>query len=143
MAALNAGNPSPLRADYSLMLTVMQQYRFTETHSIEDDDWSVTIAAYVYAFETELTSGGSRRELIAYHWDPDGVSGVSHPHLHVGQGLARTESQVGPKHFHKMHLPTGHVAVGDIVVLAIREFGAEPLRNDWESVLQAARDVLR
>lgn len=73
-------------------------------------------------------------EIIAYHWHPNqtdpGGRVVAFPHLHLRYG-----AQVGRKQLQKAHLPTGRVAVEDLLRIAITEFGVSPLRNDWEDIL--------
>jgi hypothetical protein len=64
---------------------------------------------------------------FAFHWHPDGKSDVTWPHLHVYEER-------------KLHVPTGRVAIEQIVRLAI-DLGAPPIRDDWEDVL--ARSLSR
>jgi len=39
----------------------------------------------------------------------------------------------------KVHLPTGPIELEAVVALTIEELGAEPLREDWELLLNANR----
>lgn len=86
--------------------------------------------AYLFAIGDD-----SGRELIAYHWHPQGPSRVTGPHLHV-----HADIQLGSAWLPKAHLPTGTVALQDVLRLAIEELGVEPLRDDWQAVLEASRE---
>lgn len=125
---LGDGGPVRLPGDPALALSLLQRYRIvkaTEPHG----HWKVTTSAYAYTLETE---GGS--ELIAYHWHPNERSAVTFPHLHLGAGAL-----IGRPEFTKAHLPTGRVAIEDVLRLAIREFGVHPRRDDWETLLGYTR----
>ncbi len=64
--------------------------------------------------------------MIVYHWHPYGRSSIRRPHLHV-----RADLQIGERSLGKVHLPTGFVAIEDIMTLAI----SEPLREDWQALI--------
>ena len=86
--------------------------------------YRVTTTAYYYDL---LDSEG--KEIIAYHWHPEGISPIRFPHLHLsaGGGCQREELTTA-------HLPTGRIAVEDFLRLAIVDFKVEPLRADWRQV---------
>jgi hypothetical protein len=44
-------------------------------------------------------------------------------------------SGVGREELQKAHIPTGRVELEDVLLLAIREFGVRPRRDDWEEIL--------
>ncbi|HEX5308922.1 MAG TPA: hypothetical protein VFW38_07570 [Solirubrobacteraceae bacterium] len=118
-----AGNdPVALRGTSRLTLAISEHYFVVNA---PDNDWQVQSAAYFYAVGRQDTG-----ELLAFHWHPCGNSPVTTPHLHV-----RANIQIGERWLGKVHLPTGFVAIEDIVTLAIRELGAEPLREDWEALI--------
>lgn len=76
------------------------------------------------------------REILAFHWHPVGTSPVRHPHLHISSRMP--EIQLAENRFlalARMHIPTGFVTFSDVVRLLIEEFGVEPLRHDWQIVL--------
>ncbi len=83
-----------------------------------------------YAYSLDDADG---REILAYHWDPRRSSHVRRPHLHLGAG-----ARLGREDLLGSHLPTGFVAVQDLLLFAIRDLGVRPLRPDWESVLEQA-----
>jgi hypothetical protein len=96
---------------------------------VERDDgaapWRVDLASY---FHTLRDAQG--REVIAYHWHPEGRSPIDFPHLHLGAG-----SVVGREELQKAHIPTGRVELEDVLLMAIREFGIRPRRDDWQEIL--------
>lgn len=79
------------------------------------------------------------REIMAFHWHPVGASPIGFPHLHlssrIGAILLAGDRSINVG---EMHIPTGAVTPVDIVRLLIAEFGVEPLRSDWESVVGSA-----
>jgi hypothetical protein len=121
--ALAKGEAVRLRGESQLGLTVAEEYELIEA---DQGEWETRVVSYFYGFE----HAGSK--LLAYHWHPQGHSPVTEPHLHV-MGEREFEGQsIG-----KLHLPTGAIRLEDIVALAIEELGAEPLREDWRTVLAA------
>ena len=72
------------------------------------------------------------REILAYHWHPH-IAQITFPHLHLGPGAA-----IGRPELSTAHLPTGTVELRDVLLLAVRDFGVAPLRNDWADVLAAS-----
>ena len=53
-------------------------------------------------------------------------------YLHIGHGAI-----IGREELHHAHLPSGHVAIPDILRLLISDFGASPRRHDWRAVLDS------
>ena len=126
---LNDGIPAELRGT-DLSLTVAMQYRVGRGDG-ERGPWRVAPAAYEYALRTRQD-----REVLAYHWHPetreDGRP-VRFPHLHV-----RCGDDVG-RRLRKAHLPTGRVALEDVLRLLVAGLGARPLRPDWSATLTRTR----
>jgi hypothetical protein len=89
--------------------------------------WEAQTAAYEYHL-----SDRDDREILAYHWHPDGASHVQVPHLHLGPA-----AEVGWTALTTAHLPTGWIRVGDVVRLAIEGLAVPPVRRDWDGVLLA------
>lgn len=92
-----------------------------------DAGWEARTVAYMYV----LSMDGS--EFLAFHWHPVGPSPVRTPHLHVG-----VEIQIGATWLAKAHLPTGVVALADVLKLLLGELGVRSLRDDWQAVLAEA-----
>jgi hypothetical protein len=78
--------------------------------------YKVRTKGYEYAFRT---FGG--QPIIEYHWHPLGDEAFKDPHVHVSGT--------------KPHYPSARTSLESCVKAAIVEFGAEPHRDDWESVL--------
>ncbi|MGE3913444.1 MAG: hypothetical protein AB7K36_29095, partial [Chloroflexota bacterium] len=87
--------------------------------------WDADLAAYEYRL-----SDPDDREILAYHWHPDGQSHVQTPHLHLGVAAA-----VGRVALLTAHLPTGQVSARDVVRLAVESFAVQPQRRDWAAIL--------
>lgn len=121
-ATLNGGIAVRLHSDAQLGLLVTLYYRIVED-SGHQQPWVVRTAAYYFA----LTDADDN-ELVAYPWHPAARSAVTWLHLHLG-----TFSQ--PAGLERVHLPTGRVALEQILRLAISELGVQPRRKDWATVL--------
>lgn len=87
-----------------------------------------------YWYEIGDASG---REIIAFHWHPASVSSMTFPHLHLSSRLGMLAiNDASSIALGEMHIPTGFIEVADLVRLLIVEFGVEPRRANWESILQ-------
>jgi hypothetical protein len=122
--ALSHGRSALLPGIGRLALKVTYRYRVDDCRGT----WNVETLGYEYAL---LDREG--REIVAYHWHPmTGPSTMKAPHLHLGPAAV-----VGHKMLARAHLPTGVVALQDILVLAISELGVKPRRRDWARILRA------
>jgi len=127
-----------LAGQAELALSLRQWYRLVSQPD-ERDLWNVVTAGYEYAI-----LDGDEREIVAYHWHPH-VPDVPFTHLHVGHGAVSRQLLVraGLTADHNAlrpdlagaHLPTGDVAMTDVVRLVITHFRVGPLRADWAMVL--------
>lgn len=122
-------SPARLRGS-GLGLSIRIGYRLVEI-SGERRPWSVSVVAYQYKLDDR-----DGREILAYHWHPEGR--VTVPHVHVGAGTA--EGRLRPD-LARAHLPTGHVPLRDVLRLAIAELGVRPLRPDWDAVLRRTHEA--
>jgi hypothetical protein len=107
--------------------------------SDQDSTRSYWVQATSYRYQL---LDGEEREILAYHWHPVGLSSITYPHVHLSGRLAPLDTGRGaePVALGGMHLPTGLVTLADIVRLLITEFGVEPRRDDWATVLAAHQD---
>ena len=119
--ALGKGRPVPLRGPGRVSLQVRLRYRLIE----DAEGWSVRIVAYQYAILDQ-----TEREIVAYHWHPDGESAVGTPHCHLGAGAGAARAELNDA-----HLPTGPVPLTAVVRLAVEAFRAQPARRNWHAVL--------
>src|SRR5262249_11568026 len=94
-------------------------------------DHSVRIFAYRHHILDR-----DEREILAFHWHQEGKSRMRSPHLHLSSAIGPVPLPGGSiVTLDQMHLPTGFVALGDVVRLLVVEFGAVPRRDDWEAIL--------
>jgi hypothetical protein len=87
--------------------------------------WDARTAAYEYRLSDQ-----DDREILAYHWHPDGQSHIQTPHLHLGPA-----AEVGRASLLAAHLPTSSVSLHHVLRLAVESFGVAPVRRDWDRVL--------
>jgi hypothetical protein len=84
---------------------------------------------------------GDSREIIAFHRHPIQDGAAATPHVHIGPAATGRDAAFLPGRFHKTHIPTGNIALEDVIRMLITEFGVEPRRADWESVLATSADA--
>src|SRR5262249_25712496 len=84
-----------------------------------------------YFYSLEETS---EKEIITYQWHPSGP--CKFPHLHLA-----SSSELGAKTLNKLHLPTGRIAVEQVLRLAVEELGVQPRRADWSEILLNAQEL--
>ncbi|MCX6020171.1 MAG: hypothetical protein NTZ05_00270 [Chloroflexi bacterium] len=126
LLAFRNAEPVRLRGGVRLQLRIRHHYRVVSDDAPERGPWRVQTAAYDYSLR-DLEN----REIVAYHWHPNSQSDTEYPHLHVFDGeLAHA------------HLPTGRVALEDVVRLAIERFRVPPkvgAKEDWRAVLTGSQ----
>ena len=122
--APDRGEPVKLSGERDVSLTAFFAYR-VESVEGENGTWKVTTTAYLHALEDS-----KQQEIIAYHWHPSQGSAFNFPHLHIGRGIGADLGEI-----HKNHIPTGRVALEELLRLAIGEFGVEARRADWREVI--------
>lgn len=131
---LGDGDPVKLAGTSQLTLSLLQNYRIVEARG-ERGPFKVSTTAYFYALEDS-----KGHEIIAYHWHPNrkDLDGriVTFPHLHLRYG-----AQVKHKQLLKAHLPTGRIAIEDLLRIAITEFKVQPLRDDWANILKGPQSI--
>lgn len=125
---INNGDPTPLRGESRLSLSITQHYRIVEFVGPRGP-WKVSTTGYLYALHD-----ANGHEIIAYHWHP--ASRVTYPHLHI-----RTGALVGRPELQRAHLPTGRIELEEFLRLAITDFNVQPLRDDWDEVLTRTQEV--
>jgi len=131
------------------MFDIVHAYSVVESSSdVERGTFKIRTESYHYHIY-DLES----RERLLYHWHTDGVSDVNHPHVHVACAprimlpRPRTDER-RPIDVGKLHLPTNHVLLEDVIELLIRDLGVE-LRwefrpsDAWRTVLRDNREAVR
>lgn len=129
VATLAGGLPVPLRGA-NVSLVVALHYRIVEDSGARGP-WKVRIDAYAYQLVNR-----EELEILSYHWHPSGRSVVTWPHLHLGQaGIGRDGTLLGA------HMPTGRVALEEVIRLAVVDLGVEPRRPDWSDVISESQEA--
>ncbi|SPF41724.1 hypothetical protein SBA4_2780016 [Candidatus Sulfopaludibacter sp. SbA4] len=122
------GSPVPLAGTGRLRLDFVHHYNVIEMPN-QPGSWKVGTAAYFYAL-----NDSDDREILTYHWHPDGRSPIRFPHLHLGSGAGRLRLDLAAA-----HCPTGRISIEEFLRLAIVDFRVEPLRQDWADVFAEAQ----
>lgn len=94
------------------------------------DRWRAITTGYEYMFVDQL-----EREILTFHWHPRQRSHVTWPHLHIGCAVLERSF------ISNAHIPTGRVALEQVLRLAIEDFRVEPKRTDWDRVLRLSLQV--
>jgi hypothetical protein len=120
----NEDQPIKLKCKPVLMLRIGMQYEIVRTDEDDRPPWRVSTRGYAYEMQT--ASG----ELVwSYHWHP--IARVPNPHAHLGHTQLAEDAVL----HQKAHNPTGRVSLESVVRACITEYGATPLRDDWEKTL--------
>jgi hypothetical protein len=123
----------PLSTTVSLRTTTNLRLGFAFRLDIstvaEPDSHAYRIVPVSYGYRFSDRSG---HELLAYHWHPDGLSSIVHPHLHISSRVRSVplEPDGGSLNLADHHIPTGSVTLVDVVRYLIDEIGIEPRRSD-------------
>ena len=123
----NNGESFAVHSATHLMMNIVMQYR---TVPNGPRDYRLRTVAYAYALEDAETT----QELFAYHWHPETRNSVSFPHLHI----SAASGQLRPE-YARAHFDTGRVTLEEVIHLSVRDFGVEPTRDDWVTVLEKSR----
>jgi hypothetical protein len=124
---LGDGGPVTLGGSSRLQISLSQRYRVIEAPEASGP-WKVTTAGYFYAI-----ADAEEREIVSFHWHPEGESYMVTPHIHLGPG-----AEVGHRSLADAHLPSGRVSIEQVLRLAVA-LGAEPLLEDWERELDRSQ----
>jgi hypothetical protein len=128
---INNGAPTPLLTDDDLLLVFRMFYHVVED-TTERGAWKAAVTTYNYSLRDH-----DHKEILSYHWHPDTPNSVDFPHMHLGAGTGMTRQEL-----FRAHLPTGHIALADMIRLTIIEFGVQALRGDWREILAAHNNLL-
>jgi hypothetical protein len=121
---VNNDQPIKLKCRPALMLRIGQLYEIVRTGEHDRPLWRVSTRGYAYEMQT------SSGELVwSYHWHPG--QRVPNPHAHLGHTQLRDDAVL----YQKAHNPTGRVSLESVIRACITEYGATPLRDDWDKTL--------
>jgi len=120
---INDGDPTPLLCDSNIHLSFRMFYQIVEDET-ERGPWKATVSGYYYSLDD-----GDQKEIFAYHWHPT-IGPIHFPHLHIEQGSGAKRPEL-----FRAHLPTGRIALEDMILCTIHDFHVQPLRDDWNDIL--------
>lgn len=112
----------------ALRARLNQNFRIVRAEG-QHGPWKVTITAYHYTLEEP-----DGREIVSFQWHPTGPGAFPYPHLHLGDA-----ADVGLDELMGAHIPTGRVALEQVLRFAIETFKVRPRRADWRDVLFGTR----
>jgi hypothetical protein len=127
-----------------ILLLIAERFRLERvSDAVHRDEFDVAIRSYFYRILDR-----DEREIVAYHWHPEGRSTFDRPHLHVpaAEPIVLAQPSGSPltgvkTHLSRLHLPTGRIGIEEIVELLITDFAVDPLRSDWKELLSPSREV--
>jgi len=118
----------------------VQEHALTPSDG-SDVAWRLSTVGYAYTLLLATDT-----ELLAFHLHPFGLSAVKSPHLHIGNAIVAKDALEGfpravAREFGGAHIPTGMVALRDVLGFVIDEFGVTPLRSSWRAILDRADET--
>jgi hypothetical protein len=126
-------NPARLsNSQYSLFM--IQHYRI-----VRDGRTPGSFKVKTLRYQYNIERSNDAQELICFHWEGDTAKNPV-PHIHIGFAAKPASCPFG----NRTHIPSGRVALEDVVSFVIAELQVEPTeirRHTWQPILQAARDV--
>jgi hypothetical protein len=110
-------------------------HRWIEVHMAvearEDDAETGTWRTHTLRYYFSLFDVPAEGDFVlSYHLHPD-PGGFARSHVHV-----RAQPSWAGKSLHKVHLPTGRVALEAFVRLIVEELDGQPIRKDWDDRLR-------
>ncbi len=135
------GLPQKLKGP-NVYLSIVHKYRIVRDDTPGRGPWRVTIDHYVYTIRRSPSSDSSSKheKLISYQWHPNPQGRYNYPHLHLYPDSIVGSPSEAAKLSSKSHIPTGRVAMEDIIRFVITQLNVQPLRKDWEKVLNETQE---
>lgn len=125
-------HPQPLllkrKNNDKLFIDIRQEIRQPTARN----NYLVSTKSYLYSI-----LDAEKKDLIGFHYHPElDDDPVVHPHIHV---YADTDKRFADFNLHKRHIPSGRVALEDVIEWLIIELEVKALRSDWQRILQTTR----
>lgn len=119
------GDGAPVRLAGPQRIGLSVDYRFAVL-----PDPAGVFAANRERYEFTIEALETGREILSFHLH---VGQPGSPHLHIGSGA-------GPllPPLQRAHVPTGFVALEQVLRFLIEDFGVRSLRPDWRAILTPA-----
>lgn len=118
-------DPIRLAGHLRIGLHIAERYRLRSADP-QPRRVEIGLSGYDYTLVT-----ADKREILAFHWHPEGRSHVTEPHLH----LSTASAPATLPELARAHLPTGSVELNALLRSLLRDFGVEPNRADWQRIL--------
>lgn len=126
------------RGTSNLLLRFNQSFLIQHSpSSIVGERYRVNVLSWDYTIYDH-----NERDILAYHWHPEGTSDKTAPHFHVGSVILDTTSHELGKTFSRLHLPSGYITIADVVRTLIEEFNVVPIHDRWDETLRACQQEL-
>ncbi len=124
----------------------LDAYLITEV--LEPDSKSPRLTTREYIYKISAYENDDKKPLYEFHWHPDNIdpvtlepkplgageqAAIAFPHIHVRATNNRFVN------LNKKHIPSGRVAIEDVLHFLISECKIAPNREDWEQVLLDSR----
>ena len=106
-----------------MAFSILHAYEVARPQEDPHAPWAIHVEGYSHDL-----FGENEREVLAFHWHPDGRSPIIEPHLHIEASIARVDLR-------KAHVPTGTMTLQAFLGFMSRDLGVEPLRSDWRAIL--------
>lgn len=126
------GSYVSLAGEHSLQLFLSIEYELVRADDPQRGPWKVSSRGYKYHVLT-----ADHTELALFHWHPN--TPPAHPHLHLGSSQLAKNAVISSK----THVPSGRIALEEVIQLLILDWGVVPRRSDWEAVLNESLHVFR
>lgn len=122
------------RSKRTFQLAAMMRYRIiaNELDDGSQDGFRITTRGYKYT-----VYAGDTREIISYHWHPQGNSPWKSPHMHNGSAILAPDGVITPK----SHLPTGRISLEQVVRVIINDLQVPAARPTWDADLATTEGV--
>jgi hypothetical protein len=101
---------------------------------IEDPKTTGTVTTKYYLYSIADADG---KDLVGFHFHPDLTEDpILYPHIHA---YANQDPRYLSLNLHRKHIPSGRVALEDVIRWLISELKVKPLRKNWDDVLTKAK----
>src|ERR1700733_5403343 len=92
------------------------------------NNYLVSTKSYLYSI-----LDADKKNLIGFHYHPElDEDPVMHPHIHV---YADADKRFADFNLHKRHIPSGRVALEDVIEWLILELGVQTKQPNWQKIL--------
>jgi len=99
---------------------------------IPENKPAVTTRYYIYSI-----LDADFKDLIGFHYHPElDDDPVMYPHIHV---YADADERFALFNLHKRHIPSGRVALEDVIEWLVVELQVKAIREDWQKILAETR----